>query len=637
MLSRAAEALWWTGRYLGRAEALARALLGHRSLALEAGGEAWPWLMAAWGQPEALAPAPRPWSWPEVVSHLVLEGANPWALRPSLGAARTSGREVLDHFSSEAWGQLNALHLEAEAWRLEPLAQGGLAQLQAILTQLHAFWGTVGGTMLEDEAVAFLRFGHDLEAALGLLRVLQAPAFARQGEGDHHLDAALRAAGAHEAIHRALGHPPGPAEATRFLLAHPKFPRALCHLVARLRQAAVGPLGFVGASAAVEGALHPLAWWAEGAQAGDVAGAQGAREALEAAGEALAVAAGFGERRPPAPKEAVPHRRAPFPASPGPGLVEARLRVHQVLSYRYPQGASEVDTLTRLAPPPRRLGQWVLQEGWSLSPPAPSQEGLDAWGNPTKRFLHPQVAEELSLELSFEVARSVPYLPDGRPWPLGPGAGPLATPEEAEALLASSPLTEPSEGLRAAAAAADPGPGAPLPQRIEALAGALREGMAYRPGHTQVHTTAAEAWALGLGVCQDFAHVFLAMARSVGLPARYASGYVVGEGAMHAWVELALPGPQGLAWVGYDPTQGTWVHEEHVAVATGPDYAAVSPNGGRYRGAPGSTLGVQVRCELLERSWGPLAGREPSRTGPLVGAWLAAGAQPQQEQQQQQA
>lgn len=628
MLSRAAEALWWTGRYLGRAEALSRALLAHQALALEAGGGAWPWLVAVWGSPERAQARLPQLRWEEVVGYLVRDGANPKAVAPSLAAARAVGREVLDHFSSEAWAQLNGMHLQAEAWDAAHLASDGIQALNRVLEGSYAFWGIVGGTMLEDEGVAFLRWGHDLEAALGLLRVVQAPAFAGRGEGDHVLDAALRSVGAHEAIHKALGHPPGPAEALHFLLDYPTFPRALAHLVGRLRAATFGPLAAIGAGPEVEAALRPLSLWAEGAQAGDAAGAQRAMLALEAAGEALAMAAGFGEERPPDPKEEVPHRREPFPLSAKPGLVEARLKVRHLARYVYPDGAAEVVTLARMAPPPRRKGQRVLKESWELSPPAPSVDGPDAWGNPLRRFEHAEVAEELSLGLSFEVARSVPYLPDGRPWPAGPQAGPLVG--EREAYVHPTALTRADEALTQAALAADPGPEATSIVRTEALAQAIRQGLSYRPGTTDVGTTAAQAWAQRSGVCQDQAHVFLAMARALGLPCRYVSGYMVGEGAMHAWVEVPVAGPEGLAWVGFDPTHGCWIHEEHVAVATGRDYADVSPTSGSFRGPGGSRLEVQVRCELVSRHWGPVGERNPALTGPLVGAWAAQAEAPQQ-------
>jgi transglutaminase-like putative cysteine protease len=133
---------------------------------------------------------------------------------------------------------------------------------------------------------------------------------------------------------------------------------------------------------------------------------------------------------------------------------------------------------------------------------------------------------------------------------------------------------------------------------------AVRQAMTYRLGATGVHTSAVEAWHERMGVCQDFAHVTLAMLRSLGLPARYVSGYLhpkesaaIGEtveGESHAWVEW-----WDGAWVGYDPTNGKPVGEQHVAVARGRDYDDVAPLKGIYSGPKSSGLGVVVEVTRL--------------------------------------
>jgi transglutaminase-like putative cysteine protease len=119
-----------------------------------------------------------------------------------------------------------------------------------------------------------------------------------------------------------------------------------------------------------------------------------------------------------------------------------------------------------------------------------------------------------------------------------------------------------------------------------------------------VHTSGMQAWAERKGVCQDFAHIILAMLRSLGLPARYVSGYLhpkasaeIGEtvaGESHAWVEW-----WDGEWVGYDPTNGKRVGEQHVAVARGRDYDDVSPLKGMYSGPKSSSLGVIVELTRL--------------------------------------
>ena len=121
----------------------------------------------------------------------------------------------------------------------------------------------------------------------------------------------------------------------------------------------------------------------------------------------------------------------------------------------------------------------------------------------------------------------------------------------------------------------------------------------YEPGATGVHTSAVEARRGGRGVCQDYAHLTLAVLREAGIPARYASGYLypsadgrIGDevtGESHAWIE-AWTGD----WWGLDPTSGEPIGERHVLVARGRDYADVPPLKGIYHGGPSESLGVTV-------------------------------------------
>jgi transglutaminase-like putative cysteine protease len=134
---------------------------------------------------------------------------------------------------------------------------------------------------------------------------------------------------------------------------------------------------------------------------------------------------------------------------------------------------------------------------------------------------------------------------------------------------------------------------------VEAISKTVQDRLRYERGATVVSTSAVEAWQAGRGVCQDFAHVMLAMLRSVGVPCRYVSGYFhpspkaeIGEeveGASHAWIE---------AWVGswwaVDPTNDGIAGERHVTVARGRDYTDVAPVRGIYQGGPSEELTVAV-------------------------------------------
>ena len=123
-------------------------------------------------------------------------------------------------------------------------------------------------------------------------------------------------------------------------------------------------------------------------------------------------------------------------------------------------------------------------------------------------------------------------------------------------------------------------------------------------GATGVRTNAQEAWDQGQGVCQDLAHVTVALLRAAGLPARYVSGYLHADpsaepgvsavGESHAWVEYWTG-----SWHAVDPTTNAAVEERHVVVARGRDYADIPPLKGIYHGAPGGALKVTVEVTRL--------------------------------------
>lgn len=125
----------------------------------------------------------------------------------------------------------------------------------------------------------------------------------------------------------------------------------------------------------------------------------------------------------------------------------------------------------------------------------------------------------------------------------------------------------------------------------------LNQTVAFCTESTVSQTNAAEAFRLKRGVCQDYAHLFIALARAAGVPARYVSGYFHrsdGENdqvAGHAWAEAYIP---ALGWVGFDPANAICVSEAHVRVATGLDYLAAAPVRGAHQGGGGETLDVRV-------------------------------------------
>ena len=179
-----------------------------------------------------------------------------------------------------------------------------------------------------------------------------------------------------------------------------------------------------------------------------------------------------------------------------------------------------------------------------------------------------------------------------------------------------------------------------------ATAALIHQRFRYEKGATHVQSTVLDALGSGAGVCQDFAHIMLAMVRMRGIPGRYVSGYlvpqsatggqasaedVIGGQASHAWMEMLMP---GFGWIGLDPTMGQPVGPRHIRVAHGRDYGDAAPVRGVYKGHAGQQLFVDVGVrpaldddgqERLEET--AAAPNEPT---------LVEAAQEQQQQQQQQ-
>ncbi|MBS0255636.1 MAG: transglutaminase family protein [Proteobacteria bacterium] len=127
----------------------------------------------------------------------------------------------------------------------------------------------------------------------------------------------------------------------------------------------------------------------------------------------------------------------------------------------------------------------------------------------------------------------------------------------------------------------------------------VREAVEYRIGATDSATSAEAALGIGAGVCQDHAHVFIAAARLLGVPARYVSGYLLMDGrteqeAGHAWAEAHLP---VLGWVGFDVSNGISPDERYVRVATGADYRDAAPVTGIAMASGSAELHVQLAVE----------------------------------------
>lgn len=121
----------------------------------------------------------------------------------------------------------------------------------------------------------------------------------------------------------------------------------------------------------------------------------------------------------------------------------------------------------------------------------------------------------------------------------------------------------------------------------------LKTNFAYVQGITDISTTAAQAFTLKKGVCQDYSHIMLSLCRMAGIPCRYVVGMLIGEGLSHAWVEIEDNG----MWVGLDPTNGTQVFENHIKISHGRDYTDCLINQGVFTGDARQTQNVSVSVQ----------------------------------------
>ncbi|WP_118135081.1 transglutaminase family protein [Oceanicella sp. SM1341] len=265
-----------------------------------------------------------------------------------------------------------------------------------------------------------------------------------------------------------------------------------------------------------------------------------------------------------------------------------RLSVRHRTTYTYAPEADRVALRLKLFPS-THAGQRVLD--WSVSVNGDTVAPLvrDAYGDQVALWSHmaPLDAAEIIASGTVEVTDTTGLVRD---LPAHPPPG---------IFLRDTPLTEPDEALTEFAAAIPPGTEL---ERAHALSAAVTEAVEYRPGLTDAKTTAAQALALGAGVCQDHAHVFIAAARLMGLPARYVVGYLLTDEEAeetlletHAWAEAFIA---GLGWIGFDPSNAVCPTEAYVRLSCGLDAPDAAPVNGNVLGQP--EIGFETDVTVMQ-------------------------------------
>ncbi|MEO8012238.1 MAG: transglutaminase family protein [Dokdonella sp.] len=293
-----------------------------------------------------------------------------------------------------------------------------------------------------------------------------------------------------------------------------------------------------------------------------------------------------------------------------------RYRVEHTTEYTYAAPVSLSQQLLHLRP---RLSprQQCLSHALHVSPvPARRMDSTDAFGNPLTRldFDRPHAGLAIVAEMQVEVALPPVMDPDSTAWErvveqLAYRAGTVQTIEQIDATR----FRFESSHVRIKAVLADYArdcftPRRPLLDATSALMQKIHREFAYDPKATKIATPLLEVFATRRGVCQDFAHLMLSCLRSLGLAARYVSGYLlttpppgkprlVGSDASHAWVSVFCP-DQG--WIDFDPTNNLIPQLDHITIAWGRDFGDVSPLRGVILGGGAHELEVRVTVQREE-------------------------------------
>ena len=266
-----------------------------------------------------------------------------------------------------------------------------------------------------------------------------------------------------------------------------------------------------------------------------------------------------------------------------------RIRISHLTSYVYGTPATSVIQMLRLTPR-NDDGQYVARWRIDVSIDCRLDQHEDAFGNLTHTFSTDGPFSELAVMVEGEVeTRDTQGIVRGTVERFPPSLY----------LRATTPTTPDADICAFAAASRDAADGNVL-NLLHHMLERLHDDLVYDTDPTQVATTAAEAFALKRGVCQDLTHIFIAAARSLAIPARYIGGYfhrddgVDEQGAGHAWAEAFVP---KLGWVGFDPANGLCATDAHVRVAVGLDYLGAAPVRGTRYGGGGEALAVKVRVD----------------------------------------
>jgi transglutaminase-like putative cysteine protease len=263
-----------------------------------------------------------------------------------------------------------------------------------------------------------------------------------------------------------------------------------------------------------------------------------------------------------------------------------RIRISHESIYRYDAPVAGVIQTLRLTPR-NHDGQYVVFWRIDISEDCRLDHHEDAFGNITHTFTAEGSFTEFGVTVDGEVETQDTH-------GIVRGAIERFPPS---LFLRETALTRPDTAILAFAREARAAKGDDTLALLHHLTERLHREIVFDPDPTHTATTAAEAFGMRRGVCQDLSHVFISAARSLDIPARYVGGYfhradgVVQQEAGHAWAEAFVP---DIGWVGFDPANGISPTDQHVRVAVGLDFLGASPVRGARRGGGSEALSVTI-------------------------------------------
>ena len=601
MLGRTANDLFWMSRYIERAENIARLLeVGYRIALLPREGagqdDEWRSTLRSAGCDQGYLAKHGAYATRNVVNYMLFDVDNPSSVYSSLSTARHNARAQRTALTREMWECLNSAWIVYSAIDANKLVSNELPPLFDWIKERSAlFRGALLNTILRNDTFYFNQLGTFLERADNTARILDVKYYVLLphnelvgGEIDSAQWAAiLRSVSAHRSYRWVYRESYKPWRVADYLILNRQMPRSLGPATRR------SPPRWSSSAASTARAMAASRW------PRDPAAARGRRhERHLPIGPARVPGGVHRPQQPPGLGDLghLPLHRLSPPHDADLRSSRHTLSIRAARHLQHPGLAADARVLRR--PARVRLGGAGRRRG---ADPAVQGRVRQYRASVTLNVRH----EELEIEAAGTVETQ-----DSN----GVVAG-LANGAPPRVFLRETVQTRPDGAIHALAKSVH---GKDTLATLHELLGAVRDRVEYVAGATDTHTGAAEALADGKGVCQDHAHIFIAAARTLAIPARYVTGYLMLDGqstasAHHAWAEAWV---EGLGWVGFDVANRVCPTHNYVRLAAGLDASYAAPIVGSRRGGETETLEVSVAVQQQQQTAQQYVGYAPSPVAP---------------------